>query len=94
MIDSYLNQDLSWGAAGTPNEYNESTFTTTTIEGRKQTGFKLIRDATGNQVVSSALVLTKSLVEIGDLIDGSEIISVSPAIGLKGSELWQEAYLK
>jgi len=93
MIGNYLNQNLSWGHAGTPNEYNESTYTTTTIKGRKQNGFKLIRDASGAEVVSSTMVLTKSVISIGDLIDNDEVIAVNDAIGLNGSVLWAEVYL-
>ena len=93
MIAEYLNQNLSWGHAGTPNEYNESTYTTTTIKGRKQTGFKLVRDSAGAQVVSSAMVMTETTISIGDLIDTDEVIAVNPAIDLDGATQWNEVWL-
>jgi hypothetical protein len=93
MLDNYANQNLIWSYAGTPNEYNESTYTTSTIKGRKETGFKLVRDAQGQEITSSAVVFTKSPVSNNDLIDGRRVISSESMIGLDGATQWYEVYL-
>jgi len=94
MIRNYLNQTVIWGRAGQPNEYNEVTWANTNIKGRKQSGFKLIRDAQGAEVVSSTMIITETVVSIGDLLDGDEVIVLNPAIDLNGKRLWDEVYLK
>lgn len=93
MSSLYFNQDISWGDAGTPNEYNESTYTTTTIKGRKQDGFKLIRNASGDQAVSSAMVMTETAVGVKDLLDGDEVMASNPIRDLDGNILHYEVWL-
>lgn len=75
------------------NEYNEPTYATSTIKGRKETGFKLIRNAQGQEVVSSATIFTKSAISNNDLIDGKQVISVESMIELNGSVMFYEVYL-
>ena len=94
MLDDYANQSLIWMHVLTLNEYNEiATSTTTTIKGRKDTGFKLIRNAQGQEIVSTAYVATKSAIAANDTIDGKLVISSEPAIDLDGSVLFYEVYL-
>ena len=93
MISAYTNQSLTWKHVSSINEYNEPTYTTSTIKGRKETGFKMIRDAQGQETVSSATVFTKSAVTVNDLIDGKLVIAVDSQITLGGSVLFYEVYL-
>lgn len=94
MISSYLNQSLEWKVKGAVNEYNEATYTTTTIRGRKETGFNLIRDAQGQELISSSFVATESAISPGDLIDGLQVITSVPMPGLDGKTEHYEVYLK
>ena len=93
MLDDYLNQSLEWKHVTSINEYNEPTYTTATIKGRKETGHKLIRNVQGQEVVSSAWFSTESAVCNNDLIDGSLVISIEFSVDLDGVTQWREGYL-
>lgn len=94
MLEDYTNQSLVWVKVLTLNEYGEvATSTTTTIKGRMDTGFKLVRNAQGKEVVSTAYVATKSAVSVGDTINGKVVVSSEPAVGLDGAILWYDVYL-
>lgn len=93
MISAYINQSLTWKHVSSINEYNEATYTTSTIKGRKETGFKMIRDAQGQETVSSAQVFTKSAVVVNDKIDDKLVIAVDSQITLGGSVSFYEVYL-
>ena len=94
MLSGYANQSLSWGSRGTPNEYNESTFSTVTIKGRMETGYKRILNSQGVEVVSSARVMTESHILVGDKIDGSTVIAVNTMFGMEGTVEFYECYLQ
>lgn len=94
MIDDYAKQSLIWKRATSVNEYNEPTYSTSTIKGRKETGFKLIRNSKGEETVSSARVFTKSAVTEGDLIDDELVIAVTTAVDLDGKTGYYAVYLK
>ena len=94
MLTGYLNQNLSWEHATSVNEYNEPTYTTLTIKGRKEIGSKLVRNPQGQEVVSSACVFTKSAIENNDLIDDKLVISMESCVDLDGSIKWYEGYLQ
>lgn len=95
MLDDYANQSLTWVHVLTLNEYNEiATSTTTTIKGRKDTGLKLICNAQGQEILSTAYVATKSAITVNDNIDGKLVVSSEPAIDLDGRVLFWEVYLK
>lgn len=93
LLSNYANQSLTWKQAGALNEYAEPTYTSTTIKGRKETGFKLIRNAQGQEIVSSAKVFTESEVEANDLIDGKLVIAVTSQVNLNGSVEFYEVWL-
>ena len=93
MIKDYLNQTLIWGQAGEPDVYNEIPFTNVFIKGRKEEGFKLIRNSQGQEVVSSACVFTDEAVKVGDKVDGRIVLSAQPMNDLDGSILFREVYL-
>lgn len=92
LIDNYINQDLIWKSVASLNGYNEPTYVTTTIKGRKTTGFKLITNAKGQEVVSSAYIITKSPIVVNDLIDGCSVISSQSAVSLTGAVSFYEVY--
>jgi len=94
MIGDYANQSLTLKKVASTNEYNEKTYTSSTIKGRKETGFKLIRNQFGQETVSSATVFTQTLVNVDDLIDDKLVIAVNQEIALNGSVAFYEVYLK
>ena len=93
MIEMYANQSLTLKVPGTPNEYNEPTYTSSTIKGRKESNFKLVRDVHGDEVVSSSFVVTESAVEVGNLIDDKVVIASNPMPDLDGNIQFYEVYL-
>lgn len=94
MIDSYANQNLTWQHVASVNKYNEPTYTTATIKGRLEEGFKQVRTATGEEIISSARCYTKSLVEEGDLVEGRVVVATNRMVKLSGVELYREVWLK
>jgi len=92
MIANYLNQSASWQHVATTTEYNEHTYTTSTVKCRKETGFKLVRNAQGQEVVSSACYFTQSAVTVDDKLDGKLVIAVNSEVGLDGSIEFYEVY--
>ena len=93
MLDRYANQSLTWKHVATTNKYGESTYTTSTVKGRKETGYKLVRNSKGEEVVSSARVFTQSTVVEKDLIDEKIVVAVDYAIGLNGTVKFYTVYL-
>lgn len=93
MIEFYANQTLAWGKAGPPDMYNEPTYTNTTIKGRKQSGFRLVRNASGQEVVSTGVVYTSANISEGDKIDGRLIIALGDAVGLGGEVEYKKGFL-
>lgn len=94
LVSCYFNQTLTWEHITSSNEYNETlTSDITNIKGRKETGFKLIRNSQGQEVVSSATVFTESAIINNDLIDGKLVISVESMIELNGSIMFYEVFL-
>ena len=98
MLESYANQLLTWKHVTGINEYNEPSYSTTPIRGRKEVGLKLVTNSQGHQagqeIVSSACVFTSSPVEAGDQLDGQSVITVDTNIGLSGAVAFYEVYLK
>ena len=93
MMGKYFNQSLTWKHAGALNDYGEPTYTTTTIKGRKENGFKVITDKMGKQVVSSAQIFTLSSVLVDDVIDNQLVLAVEDNVKLNGSNLYNTVYL-
>ena len=95
MLDLYANQSLTWVHVLARNEYDEiATSTTTTIKGRKEDGFKLVRNAQGEEVTSSAMVITIANIVVGDKLDGRTVIAVPNNAMLDGSNLFNGVYLQ
>ena len=94
IISTYTNQSITWKHVASINKYNEPTYTTTTIKGRLEEGFKQVRTATGEEVTSSARCYTKALVGIGDLLDDRVVIALNKMFNLSGAEKFREVWLK
>jgi hypothetical protein len=94
MLSAYANQLISWKHKTAVSKYNEPTYATSTIKGRRVNSFKLIRNATGEQVVSSSQVLTASTVVVDDLLDNLVVIAVTDATDLDGTILFKEVFLQ
>ena len=93
MLANYANQPLTWKHVTAVSKYDEKTYASTTVKGRKETGFKLIRDAQGKETVSSARVFTESAVTIDDLIDDKLAIAVESNVALNGTVQYYTVYL-
>lgn len=92
-IKKYLNQNVSWKRRTSTNKYVEGSFTETTIKGRLESGFKLVRNEKGEEVTSSAFLVTESAVSVNDLIEGRTVVSSEPMRGFNGNIMWYEVYL-
>ena len=93
MLSEYANQSLTLKQPGEPNEYNEPVYTSSTIYGRKEHSTKLVRTNEGEEVTSSAFVVTETEVTVGDLIDDRVVIVSEPAPDLDGNTVFYEVYL-
>lgn len=93
MLSAYMNQTASWEYVSTINEYNEATYLTVSIKCRKETGFKLVRNAQGQETTSSAQIFTESAIDVNDKIDGKLVIAVDTQIDLGGASRFRECYL-
>jgi len=93
MLGNYANQNLTWKHVASISKYNEATYTTSTIKGRHETGFKLIRDAKGQETTSSAIVYTESAVTVNDLINDKLVIAVHSNVDINGIVKFYTVYL-
>jgi hypothetical protein len=92
-IDSYLKQNITWQKNLAKNKYNEPTYITSTIKGRLESAFRLVRNPQGEQVVSSGFVLTRSIISVDDKLDGRIVITSEPKYDLAGNVSHYEVYL-
>lgn len=97
MITDYLNQTATWKTVSSVNEYNEPTFTSTTITCRMEYKRQMVRDAEGQEVVSEATLYTLSAVLPGDIITYSardwSVITVADEAQLDGSVMFRAVYM-
>lgn len=92
MITEYANQSLTWKVAGTPDQYNEITYTSSTIKGRKEINNRLIRNSEGEEVVSGSFIVTASAVAVGDMIDDKLVLRSEPLPDPDGTTVFYEVY--
>lgn len=93
MLTEYANQSMTLKQPGTPDEYNEVTYSSSTIYGRKEHSNRLVRNTEGEEVTSSAFVITETEVTVNDLIDDRVVIVSEPAPDLDGDTQFYEVYL-
>lgn len=89
MLEDYLNQNLTWAAKSTLNDYGEQTYAAaTTIKGRKEAQSKIIRNEQGEEVTINAVAYTDELVSIGDKVDGRIVVSLDALVDLDGDVMF------
>ncbi len=93
LLKRYANQSLTRKTPASVSKYNEITWTSTTIKGRKEPTNKLIRNDKGEEVVTSTFVMTESLVLVGDMIDDQRVLLVDALPNLAGTTEFYEVYL-
>lgn len=97
MLDTYLNQTVTWKAVSSVNDCNEKTTTSTSISARFQFNRKIVRNSVGETVISEAQCFTESAVKPGDLINFDNVdwtvISVQDNVDLEGNVLFYEVML-
>jgi hypothetical protein len=92
MDDAYLTETVTWRTPGasTPGDfYGSSVPTDAEIRVRWENRRRTVRDASGSEVVSEALVFTKAPVRTGHALIDSEgrewpVVAVSEQKGLDG----------
>lgn len=98
MIEDYLNQTASWYAKTGNNSYGEPSYATVaTIYCRFEDKRNLIKDATGKEIVSMAMMYTTSAINENDKITfGSRdyiVLRVTDQPRLDGTINHREVYL-
>ena len=94
MLTPYANQSIIHEVASAPNAYNEIQYAAAvSIKGRKEGSNRLIRTATGEEVVAGAFVMTGTLVTVNDKLDGRVVLRVDPVPALSGVTAFYEVYL-
>lgn len=97
MMNSYFNQTVTLKSKSTTNEYNESTYISSTIKARVEYNRKIVRDAVGKEVFSTSTVYCINPVNPDDLmIYGSRdwvVLSVNSYVGLFGDIVCYEVNL-
>ncbi len=94
MIKGYLNQTATWHYVTGKNSYGEPTFDSKAIKVRWEGKRRLVRDVSGQEVVSEARVFCTDAVQPGDKLEyGGKawpVIAVSMMPGLCGVENHRE----
>lgn len=93
MIEDYFTDIKLWKHVTGTDDYNQPTYEDKTIDCKFNEKLKLVRDKTGQQVVSQAQVFCKESVQVDDLIDGRVVLSVGSMDGLDGITEGYEVYL-
>jgi hypothetical protein len=88
MLSQYVNQNVTLKTRTGQNEYNEPTYTSSTIKGRFIYKREMFRLENGEEVLSNAILYTMSTVSEGDVIvsDSKDWVvrTVYPAVKLNG----------
>jgi len=88
MLSNYVNQNVTLKTRTGQNEYNEPTYTTSTIKGRFIYKRELFRLENGEEVLSNAILYTMATVSEGDNITSDSkdwvVRSVYPGVKLNG----------
>lgn len=94
MLNEYMNQNIQIKRVVGKDEYGDTQTEIKTIKGRLQFKHKIVVNAEGQQVTSSATLYTKENLKPTDFILYKEkefrIIAMSEAVGLDGNiEFWE-----
>ena len=81
-----MNQTAVWKHKTGTNEYTESIYAPeASIPARIEERVRLVKDKTGNQVISRSTVFTMAQIKVDDLVDGKVALAVNNNTGLDGS---------
>lgn len=97
MLDVYTNQEVKIKRVVGKDEYGDIQTEIETIKGRLQFKHKIVVNAEGQQVTSSATLYTKENLKLSDYIlyNGKEfkIIAISEIVNLNGEIEFREVYI-
>lgn len=93
-MPNYFNQSLTWKHVTSVSDTNKPTTTSSTIKGRMELGYTLVRGQFGEEIVSTAWVSTMSVVEVNDFINDKLVVAGGPEINLDGTVHHYEIFLK
>ena len=68
MLDVYLNQSIAKKSVSSVNDYNEKTYSSTTISARFIYKRELVRLTNGEEITSDAIIYSKTSLSEGDVI--------------------------
>jgi hypothetical protein len=89
LLDAYagLMESVTWSQKTGQNQYNEPTYSTSTIQVIWYDDVRLIRNAEKEELQQLAYIQTTSLIEEGDSITRSGVIY--PIIGIQKTPHWE-----
>jgi len=97
MLDVYTNQEVKIKRVLGKDEYGDIQTEIKTIKGRLQFKHKIVVNAEGQQVTSSATLYTKENLKLSDYIVYNDkefkIIAISEIVGLDGNVEFREVYI-
>ncbi len=97
MLDMYTNQEVKIRRVVGKDEYGDIQTETKTIKGRLQFKHKIVVNAEGQQVTSSATLYTKENLKMTDFIVYNnkefQVIAISEIVGLDGNIEFREVYV-
>jgi len=97
MLTEYTNQLIQIKQIISKDEYGDTQTEIKTIKGRLQFKHKIVVNAEGQQVTSSATLYTKENLKLSDFIiyNGKEfkIIAISEIVNLNGEVEFREVYV-
>lgn len=97
MIEFYMNQNIALKSKTSVNDYNESFYDESIIKGRFEYSRKLVKNIQGDEVISEAILYTKTNVKTDDVITYDEkdwnVMNSKPQIDLFGNIIFYEVRL-
>lgn len=94
LFDRYCNRETEWGKLTESNTlFPDNTFHTTTIHTYFVPESGVTKDLTGREIEYNSKYLTLEKVELGDTLDGQDIIKVHGCPDLKGNIVGYIAYV-
>jgi hypothetical protein len=99
MIQDYLNQDITLKTKTGVNEYNEPTFSTSTVRARLEPDAKKIMLLNGEVITTKGRVFLWNIPNLGDKVSWGtfvdlEIFEISGIVDLGGKIVGYECLLK
>jgi hypothetical protein len=94
-LDRYLNQTVSYRPfSNTTDAWGQRGFATAqSIRARKELKQRVIRDRSGAENISEATVITTQEVQLGELLDGSEVQARENYVDRRGNVIGWRYFL-